>query len=346
MVLDAVSNFVRGAADAEVGTDDTTVSVADASIFPDPETDGEFNVVIWDANNFPRPDEDDDVEILRVTERDTEANELTVTRAQEMTSAATHVEGSAIHLSPTAKVFSDIESTFGDFWDAGAQELTADVNNTNTKTEALEAGLVNTDELVSESSNKAGFAPTILADFEENDTLDIFEGDTGSFTIQNVDVISGTQSLKQDSRSGVDIVDTSRKLTRGVKFSMWTMAAGEREGRPCILVGAQDTGVDNCYRFKLDFDSDNIEIILRDGGTATELASQSVTISDNEPYLIEAVYGVDGYLKVVLKDSSLNIIDSATATDDTLDRGFWGIRSGGAGGAGVLVYDQIMAGQL
>ena len=139
MVLDAVSNFVRGTADAEVGTDDTTVSVADASIFPDPATDGEFNVVIWDVNNFPRPDQDGDVEILRVTARDTTADELTVTRGQETTSAAAHPEGSAIHLSPTAKMFSDIKSTFGDFWDAGTQELTADVNNTNTTTTGLEA---------------------------------------------------------------------------------------------------------------------------------------------------------------------------------------------------------------
>ena len=139
MVLDAVSNFVRGTADAEVGTEDTTVSVADASIFPDPGTDGEFNVVIWDVNNFPRPDQDGDVEILRVTARDTGTNELTVTRGQEMTSAAAHPEGSAIHLSPTAKMFSDIESTFSDFWNAGTQELTGDVNNTNTTTTTLEA---------------------------------------------------------------------------------------------------------------------------------------------------------------------------------------------------------------
>ena len=60
-----------------------------------------------------------------------------------MTSAAAHPEGSAIHLSPTAKMFSDIESTFGDFWDAGTQELTADVNNTNTTTQTLEAETAN-----------------------------------------------------------------------------------------------------------------------------------------------------------------------------------------------------------
>jgi len=146
MVLDAVSNFVRGTADAAIESGDTTISVADASIFPDPATDGEFNVVIWNASNFPRPDQDADVEIVRVTARDTGTNELTVTRAQEMTSAAAHPDGSAIHLSPTAKMFSDIEGTFADFWDAGAQELTANVNNTNTTTEALEADAVSTEE--------------------------------------------------------------------------------------------------------------------------------------------------------------------------------------------------------
>ena len=138
MVLDAVSNFVRGNTDAEVGTDDTTVSVSDASIFPDPATDGEFNVVIWDANNFPRPDQDSDVEIVRVTGRDTGTNELTVVRAQETTSDVPHPEGSAVHLSPTAKMFSDIENTFADFWDSGSQTLTADVDNGSVSTDNLE----------------------------------------------------------------------------------------------------------------------------------------------------------------------------------------------------------------
>ena len=112
MVLDAVSNFVRGRVSAPVATSDTTVSVEDASIFPDPATDGEYNVVIWDANNFPRPDQDPDVEIVRVTARDTGADELTVVRGQETTSDVAHPEGSAVHLSPTAKMFSDIEAEY------------------------------------------------------------------------------------------------------------------------------------------------------------------------------------------------------------------------------------------
>ena len=112
MVLDAVSNFVRGRADAQLTAGATTLSVEDASIFPDPATDGEYNVVIWDANNFPRPDQDGDVEIVRVTGRDTGSDELTVVRAQETTSDVAHPEGSAVHLSPTAKMFSDIEAEY------------------------------------------------------------------------------------------------------------------------------------------------------------------------------------------------------------------------------------------
>jgi len=130
MVLDAVSNFVRGLTDTAIDDTQTTIPVVDASIFPNPATAGEYNVVVWFAPDYPRPDQDPDVEVLRVTAIDTGANELTVTRAQEGTSAAAHPDQSAVHLSPTAKMFSDIEDTFADFWDSSAQELTADVNNT------------------------------------------------------------------------------------------------------------------------------------------------------------------------------------------------------------------------
>ena len=136
MVLDAVSNFVRGRVSAAVATSDTTVSVEDASIFPDPATDGEYNLVIWDANNFPRPDQDSDVEIVRVTARDTGADELTVVRAQETTIDVAHPEGSAVHLSPTAKMFSDIEAEYtaqGENFDGEGRSEFSDLQSVKTK---------------------------------------------------------------------------------------------------------------------------------------------------------------------------------------------------------------------
>ncbi len=134
MPLDAVSNFVRGNTDENVDNSQTTISVVSADIFPDPSTQGEYNVVLWDADNFPRPDQDADVEVLRVTSIDTTGDSLTVTRAQEGTNAASHPSGSAVHLTQTAKMFSDIESTFNEFYDSATQELTADVNNQSVST--------------------------------------------------------------------------------------------------------------------------------------------------------------------------------------------------------------------
>lgn len=135
MVLDPAANFVRGTTDSQINSTNTTLSVTDASIFPDPSSEGEYNVVVWDAANHPRPDEDSDVEIMRVSARDTNNNDLTVSRGQETTSGASHPSGAAVMLSPTAKMFGDIETTFGNFWDAANSELTADVNNSSTVTE-------------------------------------------------------------------------------------------------------------------------------------------------------------------------------------------------------------------
>ena len=112
MSLDPAANFVRGQTDAAVSDTDTTISVVDASIFVDPDAEGEYNVVIWDGGG--RPDEDANAEIIRVTGRDTTADELTVTRAQEDTTAASHANGAAIQHSFTAKDQSDIAAGLSD----------------------------------------------------------------------------------------------------------------------------------------------------------------------------------------------------------------------------------------
>jgi len=112
MALDPAANFVRTTTDAAINSTQTNVSVTDVSGFPTPSTDGNFNVVIWDVAAHPRPDQDPDVEILRVTAVDSGTNTLTITRAQETTSGTSHPSGSAVHLSPTAKMFGDIPDNF------------------------------------------------------------------------------------------------------------------------------------------------------------------------------------------------------------------------------------------
>jgi hypothetical protein len=140
MVLDPAENFVRGATDASVASGDTTISVADASLFVDPSTEGEYNVVVWDSDTYNNPDiafNNSATEIMRVTARDANNNNLTVTRGQENTSAISHPSGATVLHTLTAIDQQDIENTFSQFWDSSASELTADVNNSAVSTEAL-----------------------------------------------------------------------------------------------------------------------------------------------------------------------------------------------------------------
>lgn len=98
MVLDHVENFVSSDADADIATGDTSISVADASVYPDPASVGSYNVVV------------DDSEVVRLTALDTGTNTLTVTRAQEGTTAQAFTSPVPIELNATRKVFRDTDS--------------------------------------------------------------------------------------------------------------------------------------------------------------------------------------------------------------------------------------------
>jgi len=88
-------------------TSGTSVILAsgEGARFPDPGTDGDFNVTIWPADVIPTPA---NAEIARCTARTTDT--LTLTRAQEGTTARTVIIGDQIALTITAKTLTDIES--------------------------------------------------------------------------------------------------------------------------------------------------------------------------------------------------------------------------------------------
>jgi hypothetical protein len=110
MVFDNAGNFDRQAITASVGTNDPeTISVTDASLLPDPSS-AQYNIVIWDAGSYVRPDQDPDVELLRVTGRDTNNDTITCSRGEENTSNTSHPASSEVASTFTAKVLSDIDS--------------------------------------------------------------------------------------------------------------------------------------------------------------------------------------------------------------------------------------------
>lgn len=112
-MADARKNFAK--VEVSTGYDAAATSIdlatGDGAKLPDPATDGAFNLVWFDSTAYADPADDPNVEIVRVTARATDT--LTVTRAQEDTSASSKNASGHTYkmvLSPTAKTIDDIEN--------------------------------------------------------------------------------------------------------------------------------------------------------------------------------------------------------------------------------------------
>lgn len=111
MSLDPVLNFGKVAVSTTY--DDTATSIelssGDGAKLPAPATDGEFNLVWWNVTDYFDPADDPNVEIVRVTARSSDT--LTISRAQEGTSASTkNTSGKSYKmiLAFTKKMYDDI----------------------------------------------------------------------------------------------------------------------------------------------------------------------------------------------------------------------------------------------
>jgi len=113
-VLDGVVNFGKVA--VSIGYDAAATSIVlssgDGAKLPDPST-ANYNLVWWNVTDYVEAADDPNKEIVRVTAKSTDT--LTVTRAQESTSASTkNTAGKTyrMELALTAKMITDIESNF------------------------------------------------------------------------------------------------------------------------------------------------------------------------------------------------------------------------------------------
>lgn len=105
--FDPVSNFGYGLvtvapSPATSGTT-LTLTAGEGALFPDPSTDGDFNVTLYPPDTGPLLS---NAEIVRVTGN--AADVLTFTRAQEGTSAKSVAIGWQVAFAPTAKTMDDI----------------------------------------------------------------------------------------------------------------------------------------------------------------------------------------------------------------------------------------------
>ena len=124
MALDPVKNFaISRVATAPSPADSGTtlvVETGDGSLFPDPSSSGEYNVVIYPNGEQPTSS---NAEIVRVTARTSDT--MTITRQQESTTARAIAEGDIVMLAITAKMVSDLSTAItGVVTETGTQTLT------------------------------------------------------------------------------------------------------------------------------------------------------------------------------------------------------------------------------
>jgi hypothetical protein len=115
MTVDPVANFVK--VRVSTGYDSSATSIilqsGDGSKVPDPAS-GAYNLVWWNSTDYPDPADDPYVEIVRVTSISTDT--LTITRAQEGTSASNKNTASKTYkmiLAPTEKLVNDLDVVSG-----------------------------------------------------------------------------------------------------------------------------------------------------------------------------------------------------------------------------------------
>src|SRR3989304_10074799 len=115
-MLDPVLNFAKVEASTGYDGDDTSIELVagNGAKLPAPAVDGAFNLVWWNSSDYADPADDPSVEIVRVTARSTDT--LTITRAQEGTSATPKNTSGKVYkmaLSLTKKMKDDIETEIG-----------------------------------------------------------------------------------------------------------------------------------------------------------------------------------------------------------------------------------------
>ena len=128
-MADARKNFAKCEVSTGYSAAATSIALSsgDGAKLPQPSTDGEFNLVWHDSTTYPDPADDPNVEIVRVTARSTDT--LTVTRAQEGTSASTKNASGKTYkmvLGPTAKTVDDLLGSLS------VQTVSGALNGSNT----------------------------------------------------------------------------------------------------------------------------------------------------------------------------------------------------------------------
>lgn len=176
MTFDPHKNFAYSAvatapSPASSGTS-LTVTTGEGSKFPDPATDGAFNLVVWPAGAQPTTA---NAEIVRCTARSGDV--LTIARTQEGTSARTIVVGDQVGLNMTAKLLTDLEALISAAGGASLASAKASItagNYTTTSTSFVDVDATNAKLTIRTGARRVLVVVTATAALAVGSGQDIF----------------------------------------------------------------------------------------------------------------------------------------------------------------------------
>lgn len=175
MSLDPTRNFLKQTLATGYSLSETAITLPDATRFPNPDTDGHFNLVWWNVTDYTDPTDDPNKEIVRVTA--ISGNIATITRGQEGTTAtAKNLSGKTyqIALTLTKKTMDDIDTTLETVTGAVANhEMRIDTAEEDITQIEGDLGVVEgaISSLQSGKQDNLGFTPENVTN-KENTTLD------------------------------------------------------------------------------------------------------------------------------------------------------------------------------
>ncbi len=190
MALDPTKNFAK--VNVSTGYDASATSIVletdEGAKLPDPSTDGNFNVVWYNASDYGDPSDDPNVEIVRVTGKSTDT--LTVTRAQEDTTAKTHNTSGKTYkmiLAITKKMMDDIPNIVNDTTPQLGGNLDAQDKNITS------AGSIGFTQELDNGTKSANFSIDFSTDQKQKVTL---TANTMTLTLDTTNIKVGNYLLK------------------------------------------------------------------------------------------------------------------------------------------------------